>query len=62
MVSLRRNYQKSESESIKLALEKADHQLPWGFIIGPEGGFSPNEVKSITNHSSVKSLNNCQPK
>lgn len=48
--------ERKQSESIKQALEKENHKMPWGFIIGPEGGFSPNEVKSITNHSSVKSI------
>ncbi|MBY0281050.1 MAG: 16S rRNA (uracil(1498)-N(3))-methyltransferase [Alphaproteobacteria bacterium] len=48
--------ERSESESIKQALEKADSKVPWGFIIGPEGGFSAHEVKSITNHASIKSI------
>ncbi|NBT85189.1 MAG: 16S rRNA (uracil(1498)-N(3))-methyltransferase [Alphaproteobacteria bacterium] len=48
--------ERSESESIKQTLEKANHKLPWGFIIGPEGGFSVNEARSIKNHSSVKPI------
>lgn len=45
--------ERSTSEPIKKILDKADSQSPWGFIIGPEGGFSPKEVKFITNHTSI---------
>jgi len=48
--------ERSTSEPIKKALDKANPQLPWGFVIGPEGGFSANEVKFITNHPSITSI------
>ena len=39
--------ERSENEPIKQALEKADNATPWGFIIGPEGGFSSLEIQWI---------------
>lgn len=48
--------ERSQNEPIKQALEKADDTTPWGFIIGPEGGFSSLEIQWI-GKTSIKPIN-----
>ena len=49
--------EREKSQTIRHALEKADQKLPWGFIVGPEGGFSSHEIQAVSNNQSITSIN-----
>ncbi len=43
--------ERADAASIQKILETKDKQQPWGFIIGPEGGFTETEARLFKTHN-----------